>query len=86
MKYQLAARCAGVDFLGERPKMYAPLMEVIEHADEVAQAAGQAVEFPDNQRVAVLQCLEATEQRLSPMSNCTDGIAKDDRAAAAGGR
>jgi hypothetical protein len=37
-------------------------MEVIEHADEVAQAAGQLVEFPDNQRIAVLQGLEATEQ------------------------
>ena len=30
------------------------LMEVIEHAHQVAQAAGQLVEFPDDQRVAVL--------------------------------
>ncbi len=42
--------------------MYAAPVEVIEHADEVAQAAGQAVKFPDNERVAVLQRLEATEQ------------------------
>src|SRR5713101_5679057 len=37
-------------------------MEVIEHCHKVAQAAGQAVKFPDNERVAVLQRLEATEQ------------------------
>jgi hypothetical protein len=37
-------------------------VEVIEHGHEVAQAAGQPVEFPDNERVAVLQRLEAAEQ------------------------
>src|SRR5216683_6279481 len=42
--------------------MYAALVEAFEHAHQVAQAAGQPVEFPDNQRVAVLQRLEATEQ------------------------
>jgi hypothetical protein len=51
------------------------LMEVIEHAHEVAQAAGQLVEFPDDQRVAVLQRLEATEQGRalgggSPVRSC----------------
>jgi hypothetical protein len=42
--------------------MYAALMEVIEHGHKVAQSAGQTVKFPDNERVAVLQRLEATEQ------------------------
>src|SRR5216683_3275126 len=42
--------------------MYAALVEVIEHGNKVAQAAGQPVKFPDNERVAVLQRLEATEQ------------------------
>ncbi len=42
--------------------MYAALVEVIEHGQKVAQAAGQPVKFPDNERVAVLQRLEATEQ------------------------
>jgi len=42
--------------------MNAAPVEVIEHAHEVAQAARQPVEFPDNQRVAVLQCFETTEQ------------------------
>src|SRR5216683_750175 len=42
--------------------MYAALVEVIEHGHKVAQAAGQPVKFPDNERVAVLQRLEATEQ------------------------
>src|SRR5216684_2618292 len=42
--------------------MYAALVEVIEHAHQVAQAAGQSVEFPDNQRVPILQRFEATEQ------------------------
>src|SRR5712691_8249512 len=42
--------------------MYAALVEIIEHAHQVAQSASQPVEFPDNQRVAVLQRLEATEQ------------------------
>jgi hypothetical protein len=37
--------------------MYAALMEVIEHADEVAQAAGQPVEFPNNQRIATCNVL-----------------------------
>ena len=51
--------------------MYAALMEVIEHSHEVAQAAGQPVEFPDNQRVAVLQRLKATEQgRAFSVGSC----------------
>jgi hypothetical protein len=40
----------------------APLPEVVEQVDQIAQAAAQAVKFPDSERVAVLQCLEATEQ------------------------
>ena len=42
--------------------MYAALVEVIEHAHQVAHAAGQSVEFPDNQRAPILQRFEATEQ------------------------
>src|SRR5713226_4939733 len=42
--------------------MYAALAEVSQHVQKVAQAAGQPVKFPDNERVAVLQRLEATEQ------------------------
>ena len=42
--------------------MYPALVEVIEHGHEVAQAAGQPVEFPDDERVAILQHLEAAEQ------------------------
>jgi len=52
--------------------MNAALVEVIEHADEVAQTAGQPVEFPHNQRIAVLQCLEATEQgRALSVGSCS---------------
>jgi hypothetical protein len=52
----------GVDLLREGTEFDAALPEVVEHGDQVAQAAAQAVEFPDEERVAVLQCLEATEQ------------------------
>ena len=41
---------------------------VIKHADEVAQAAGEAVEFPDGQRVAVLQRLETASRAGRLMS------------------
>ncbi len=34
-------------------------VEVLDHGNEVAQAAGYAVEFPDGERVAVFQCFEA---------------------------
>jgi hypothetical protein len=57
-----ACRRLGVDLLGEGTEFDAALLEVVEHGDQVAQAAAQAVKFPDNERVAVLQCLEATEQ------------------------
>jgi hypothetical protein len=41
---------------------YATGAEIIEHRYQVAQAAAQPVELPNNQRVAVFQLLEATEQ------------------------
>jgi len=56
------ARRLGVDLLGEGTEFDASLLEVVEHGYQIAQAAAQAVKFPDNKRVAVLQCLEATEQ------------------------
>ncbi len=42
--------------------MYTALVEVIEHGHEVGQAAGQPVEFAHDERVAILQRLEATQQ------------------------
>jgi hypothetical protein len=62
LKDQLAARRRGVDFLGEIPEIDFTLVEVLHHSNEVAQAAGQPVDFPDDKRVIVLQHLEATEK------------------------
>ena len=60
--YAAARRPLSVDLLREGTEFYAALPEVVEHGYQIAQAAAQAVKFPDNKRVAVLQCLEATEQ------------------------
>src|ERR1017187_6533778 len=57
-----ACRRLGVDLLSEGTEFDAALLEVVKHGDQIAQAAAQAVKFPDDERVAVLQCLEATEQ------------------------
>jgi hypothetical protein len=62
MKNERAARCSGVDFFRERMKPDAALLEVVHHCNHVAHAAGQPVELPNYQRVAVLQRLKATEQ------------------------
>ncbi len=45
-----ACRRLGADLLGEGTEFDAPLPEVVEHGDQVAQAAAQAVKFPDNER------------------------------------
>jgi len=57
-----SCRRLGVDLFCEGMKFDATLPEVVEHGDQVAQAAAQAVKFPDNERIPVLECLEATEQ------------------------
>jgi len=62
MKGQLAARCAGVDFFGKRAKRDTAFLEVLNDVDKIAQAAGEAVELPDYQRIAAVEFLEATEQ------------------------
>lgn len=62
MKYQRSAGCSGVDFLCEGTKRYAAFLEVLNHRYQVAHAAGQPVELPDYERVAVLQSFQATEQ------------------------
>ena len=62
LKDQLAARRRGVDFPGEIAEIDATLAEVPPHSNEVAQAAGQPVDFPDDKRVVVLQHLKATEK------------------------
>jgi hypothetical protein len=40
-------------FFGERTKVNAALVEVLNHGDEVAQAASEAIEFPDGECVLV---------------------------------
>jgi hypothetical protein len=42
--------------------MYAALVEVLQHRNEFAQAAGQSVEFPNYERVILLQSLEAMKK------------------------
>jgi hypothetical protein len=60
VKYQLAPRRRGVDFLGQRAEVNPALLEVLNHSDKVAQAAGEPVEFPDREAVAVFEAVEAT--------------------------
>ncbi len=43
--------------------MYAALVEVIEHGNKVAQAAGQPVKFPDNETMSVSPSCNALRQR-----------------------
>ena len=45
-----------------RAECYAALFQVVEQGNQVAQAAAKPVELPDNQRVAGLQLVQATEQ------------------------
>lgn len=60
VKGEFAAWDRGVDFFGERTEVNDALVEVLNDGNEVAQAAGQPVELPNGERVAVPQCFEAT--------------------------
>jgi hypothetical protein len=51
MKYQFAARCAGVDFLGKGPEMNPAPVKVIEHAHEVALSGEMTVKKPRERRM-----------------------------------
>jgi hypothetical protein len=53
---------SGVDLLCEGTEFDAALPEVVKHGDQIAQAAAQSIKFPDGERIAVLQGLEATQQ------------------------
>src|SRR6516165_3983027 len=62
MENQLAARCGGVDFLGQRSELNPAAVEVVEHGEQVAQAAGQPVELPHHKRVPVIERLQTAEK------------------------
>jgi hypothetical protein len=46
------------------------VFQAIEHREQVTQAAPETIEFPDNQRVARLQSLEATEKGRRLARDC----------------
>jgi hypothetical protein len=52
------------------PNFHAPLFQVVEYGDEVAQAAAKPVEFPDNQRVAGFEFLKTAEKGRA-LGGCT---------------
>ena len=60
VKDEFAAGGRGVDFFGERAEVIPAFVEVLNHGNEVAQAAGEPVEFPDGERIVILQGFEAT--------------------------
>ena len=52
MKYELPGRRSRVDLLGERGKPNAARLEFVCQVNEVTEAAAEAVEAPDDQRIA----------------------------------
>jgi UDP-N-acetyl-D-glucosamine dehydrogenase len=58
-----ARRCRRVDSFSERMEFHATGAEVVEHRDQVAQAASRPVESPYNESVARPQCLQTTRER-----------------------
>ncbi len=66
-----------VDRLGERPELNAAVLEIIEHRDQVAKRAAQAIEFPNGQRVPRLQSLETAEQGRALRRRAREFILED---------
>src|SRR5579875_784786 len=62
MKYQSAAGTSGVDRLGERTEPDAALLQVVDDLHQILERAGEPVEFPDHQRIALAQHSQAGNQ------------------------
>ena len=73
-----AARgCGGINGFRQRPEGHAPHLQIIQKADQVAQRAAQPVEFPDRERVAISERLEALGQFGPPDMRPGSLISKD---------
>ena len=55
VKMQPAARCRGVDRIGERFESATPAFEIAHDLDEVGKRPAEAVEPPDDERVAFFE-------------------------------
>jgi hypothetical protein len=53
MEYELPGRGSRVDLLGQRGETDAARLELVGQVNEVAEAAAQAVQPPDDQRIAI---------------------------------
>jgi len=51
-----------VDVLGEGLELDAARAQIVQHGDQVAQAAAQPVQFPNDEGIAWLKRLETAEQ------------------------
>ena len=60
MQHGAAGRRYGIYGFGDALKAYPPRLDVVQDVQEVAHAAAEPVEFPDRQRVAMLQGFKAT--------------------------
>ena len=62
LHHHAPGRGGGVDVLGDRPEAGARLADPLHDVQHVLQRAGQAVELPDNDRVALAQVVEQAVQ------------------------
>ncbi len=67
----------GVEGFRQRPEGHAPRFQIVQETDEVTQAAAQSVEFPDCERVALSERLEALGQFWPPDMRPGSLISKD---------
>ena len=53
MEYELPGRGSRVDLLGQRGEPNAARLQLVGQVNEVAEAGAQAVQAPDDQRIAL---------------------------------
>ena len=83
LHHHAAGRGGGVDVLGDRPEAGAGLGDPLHDVQHVLERAGQAIELPDDDRVALAQVVEHAVQLGPVPAAARRGLLED--APAAGG-
>jgi len=76
LEHEFSDGAAGVDRFCQAAKGYALLVQLIEDLEQILQASGDSIDFPDHQDVARGQRLETLTQHW-PRANAAAAFSKD---------
>ena len=77
VKHQSAAGTGGVNRLGQGPKADAPPIEVVNDVDQILQGAGQSIELPDQEGIALSEAAH-TGSQFGPISKLAGDLLMED--------